>query len=109
MIGEHIKRIRKEKHMTLSELAERSGFAKSYVSSIERNRQTNPSIQFLENISKELDVSLTYLLYGKENDRVLDKGWENLIQEAQNLGVSKEQFREYLEFNKWQDEQKSNM
>lgn len=95
--------------MTLAELAERSGFAKSYVSSIERNRQTNPSIQFLESISKELDVSLNYLLYGDKNDDVLDKDWQHLIQKAQNLGVSKEKFREYLEENKENDGYKSNL
>ncbi len=103
MIGEHIKEIRKKRKMTLSELAERSGFAKSYVSSIERNRQTNPTIQFLERVAKELDVSLNYLLYGETDEDFLDEGWKNLIHEAQKLGISKEKFREYLQRTKDSD------
>ncbi|MCY9128792.1 transcriptional regulator SinR, partial [Bacillus spizizenii] len=48
MIGQRIKQYRKEKGYSLSELAEKAGVAKSYLSSIERNLQTNPSIQLLE-------------------------------------------------------------
>ncbi|KHE67251.1 helix-turn-helix domain-containing protein [Halobacillus sp. BBL2006] len=103
MIGERIKKIRKDRHMSLSELAERAGVAKSYLSSIERNIQTNPSIQFLEKISNELDVSINFLLHGETDmkDENLDEDWLKLVQEAMNSGVSKDQFREYLEFNKW--------
>ncbi|ASF40860.1 transcriptional regulator [Halobacillus halophilus] len=103
MIGERIKQIRKARHMSLSELAERAGVAKSYLSSIERNIQTNPSIQFLEKISKELDVSINFLLHGESDakDETLDDDWLELVHEAMNSGVSKDQFREYLEFNKW--------
>ncbi|RWZ59010.1 helix-turn-helix domain-containing protein [Halobacillus fulvus] len=103
MIGDRIKQIRKDRRMSLSELAERAGVAKSYLSSIERNIQTNPSIQFLDKISKELDVSMNFLLHGEPdaNDESLDEDWMKLVQEAMNSGVSKEQFREYLEFNKW--------
>ncbi|MBH0230621.1 helix-turn-helix domain-containing protein [Halobacillus yeomjeoni] len=103
MIGERIKKIRKDRHMSLSELADRAGVAKSYLSSIERNIQTNPSIQFLEKISRELDVSMNFLLHGESEaqNETLDEDWMKLVQEAMNSGVSKEQFREYLEFNKW--------
>ena len=103
MIGDRIKQIRKDRHLSLSELAERAGVAKSYLSSIERNIQTNPSIQFLDKISKELDVSMNFLLHGDSDvkDESLDEDWMKLVHEAMNSGVSKEQFREYLEFNKW--------
>lgn len=103
MIGDRIKEIRKEQRLSLSELAERAGVAKSYLSSIERNIQTNPSIQFLEKISKELKVSMNFLLHGEagERDEALDDDWLNLVQEAMDSGVTKDQFREYLEFNKW--------
>ncbi|MCP3029513.1 helix-turn-helix domain-containing protein [Halobacillus sp. A5] len=103
MIGDRIQHVRKNRHLSLSELAERAGVAKSYLSSIERNLQSNPSIQFLEKISRELDVSMNYLLHGDSADKDvhLDNDWLELVQEAQNSGLSKEQFREYLEFNKW--------
>ncbi|MFC7319301.1 helix-turn-helix domain-containing protein [Halobacillus campisalis] len=109
MIGDRIQHIRKNRQLSLSELAERAGVAKSYLSSIERNLQSNPSIQFLEKISKELDVSMNYLLHGDaaEKDVNLDDGWIELVQEAQDSGISKEQFREYLEFNKWRTNKKN--
>ncbi|WP_163531183.1 helix-turn-helix domain-containing protein [Halobacillus ihumii] len=109
MIGSRIQQIRKDRHMSLSELADRAGVAKSYLSSIERNLQTNPSVQFLEKISKELDISINYLLHGESSgkEESLDDDWLDLVHEAMNSGISKEQFRDYLEFNKWKINQKS--
>ena len=54
--------------MSLSELAERAGIAKSYLSSIERNIQSNPSIQFLEKISSVLDIPVNSLLQGDNSE-----------------------------------------
>ena len=104
MIGEKIKRLRKEKKMSISELAEKAGVAKSYLSSIERNLQTNPSIQFIEKVSAVLNVSVNELIQSdseKINQDELDEEWLKIVQEAMESGVSKEQFKEYLEFNKW--------
>ena len=105
MIGKRIHELRVEKKLSLSELAERAGVAKSYLSSIERDLQTNPSIQFLEKISTVLGISVELLVQnqgvieGKEEP--FDVEWYQLIQDAMNSGVTKEQFREFLEFNKW--------
>ncbi len=107
LIGEKIKQLRKEKRMSLSELAEKAGVAKSYLSSIERNLQSNPSIQFIEKISQVLDVSVNDLI--NDNNTIveteLDSEWMKIVKEAMESGVSKEQFKEYLEFNKWRREQ----
>ena len=46
MIGKNIYWLRKEKGLTLSELAERANVAKSYLSNIERDINQNPSIQY---------------------------------------------------------------
>lgn len=106
MIGEKIKQLRKEKRMSLSELAEKAGVAKSYLSSIERNLQSNPSIQFIEKISQVLGVPVNDLI--NENNTIveteLDSEWMKIVKEAMESGVSKEQFKEYLEFNKWRQE-----
>lgn len=111
MIGKHIQQLRKEKNISLSELAERAGVAKSYLSNIERDVQSNPSIQFLEKISGVLGVPMESLLHlsgysasavaaaAPEED--LDQEWLALIREAMETGISKEQFKEFLEFNKW--------
>lgn len=101
MIGERVKKYRLQKGLSLTELAEAAGVAKSYISSIERNIQSNPSIQFLEKISTVLDVSVETLLNEKEKADELDATWIKLVKEAMDSGVSKEQFREFLEFNKW--------
>ncbi|PKR85981.1 helix-turn-helix domain-containing protein [Heyndrickxia camelliae] len=104
MIGQRIKNIRLQKKLSLSELAERAGIAKSYLSSIERNIQSNPSVQFLEKVSAVLGVSVHTLLHDEEeglNNAELDSEWEQLVREAMNSGVSKNEFREFLEFNKW--------
>ncbi|WP_163970562.1 helix-turn-helix domain-containing protein [Oceanobacillus halotolerans] len=107
MIGEKIKQLRKEKKMSISELADKAGVAKSYLSSIERNLQTNPSIQFIEKISQVLGVSVNDLIQQGNTKDVedLDQEWLEIVQEAMESGVSKEQFKEYLEFTKWRSKQ----
>ncbi|WP_158734941.1 helix-turn-helix domain-containing protein [Alteribacillus sp. YIM 98480] len=103
MIGDRVKKYRKEKDLSLTELAEKAGVAKSYLSAIERNIQTNPSIQFLEKISKVLNVSIDALIKDEldVDEKDLDDEWLAIVQEAMDSGVSKEQFKEFLEFNKW--------
>jgi XRE family transcriptional regulator, master regulator for biofilm formation len=58
MIGDKIKELREERNLTISELAERAGVAKSYLSVLERNNYSNPSIQYLTKICKVLEVPL---------------------------------------------------
>lgn len=105
MIGKRIQHIRKEKGMSLSDLATKAGVAKSYLSSIERDIQTNPSLQFLEKIASVLDINVQDLLSLEDNIDSLDPEWLNLAREAMESGVSKEQFREFLEFTRWQKQQ----
>ncbi|WP_100010397.1 helix-turn-helix domain-containing protein [Lentibacillus sediminis] len=107
MIGEKIKELRQDKKMSLSELAEKANVAKSYLSSIERNLQTNPSIQFIEKISNVLGVSVNELIQEENSVPIesLDDEWMTIVKEAMNSGVSKDQFREYLEFYKWRNQQ----
>lgn len=103
MIGEVIKQRRRDKGLSLTELADRAGIAKSYLSAIERNIQGNPSIQVLEKISKVLGISVQTLLLNPADDAAmeLDKEWIELTKELMDSGISKEQFREWLEFQRW--------
>ena len=107
LIGEKIKRLRNEKDLSISELAEKAGVAKSYLSSIERNIQSNPSIQFMEKIGHVLGVSVNELLRDDPLNITedLDDEWLKIVQEAMDSGVSKQDFKEYLEFNKWKKKQ----
>lgn len=101
MIGDRVKKLRTEKKLSMTELAEKAGVAKSYLSSLERNIQTNPSIQFLEKIASVLDVPMDVLIHDAPSKEPLDQDWAILVKEAMESGVSKEQFREFIEFNKW--------
>lgn len=104
MIGERIQMLRKRKGLSLTELSQRAGVAKSYLSSIERGLQQNPSIQFLEKIGEVLNVPVEEFVNSDQSERPagsLDRDWEDLVREAMASGVSKEQFKEFLEFNKW--------
>ncbi|WP_404459437.1 helix-turn-helix domain-containing protein [Sutcliffiella horikoshii] len=110
MIGERIKKYREQRKMSMSELAERAGVAKSYLSSIERNLQSNPSVQFLEKVSTVLGVSMNTLLHDEEEVQSkdnLDREWATLVREAMDSGVTKDQFKEFLEFNKWKINQEN--
>ena len=103
MIGKRIQQLRLARGLSLSELAERADIAKSYLSAIERNIQGNPSIQVIEKLASVLNVSIQALLGEESSDAPisLDPDWMNLAKEAMNSGVSKEQFREWLEFQRW--------
>jgi XRE family transcriptional regulator of biofilm formation len=106
MLGKRVKELRMEKGFSLSELAEKAGVAKSYLSSIERDIQSNPSIQFLEKICLVLEVPLETFLHNKTTPHErLDEEWLNLVREAMDSGISKDQFLEFLQYNKWRKDQ----
>jgi Predicted transcriptional regulators len=102
-IGKRIQQLRSDKGLSISELAERADVAKSYISNVERGLQSNPSIQFLEKVATALDVSIHSILNGDptETDQLLDHDWQLLLKEAMASGISKSQFKEFLEFQKW--------
>lgn len=106
MIGKKVKQLRLEQGLSLSELAEKAGVAKSYLSSIERDLRSNPSVHFLEKISQVLGVSVETLLNQEATPQGLDEEWLELLREAKASGVSKDQFAEFLEFNKWRNSRK---
>ncbi|NBR10997.1 MAG: XRE family transcriptional regulator, partial [Alphaproteobacteria bacterium] len=60
-LGKTIQRLRKAYHLSLSELAEQSGVAKSIISQIERN-ETNPTLATIWRLSQALDVSIERVL-----------------------------------------------
>mgnify|MGYP001161894084 CR=1 FL=1 len=106
MIGDRVKKYREKAGMSITELSEKASVAKSYLSALERNIQQNPSIQFLEKIAPILNVSIDQLLRDsndqeESHDVELDEEWQQLVKEAMESGISKEEFREFLEFNKW--------
>jgi XRE family transcriptional regulator of biofilm formation len=112
MIGKKVKQLRLEQGLSITELAEKAGVAKSYLSSIERELQSNPSIHFLEKISAVLGVQPETFIHQQNQTRQpqeqLDEEWLGLVREAMESGISKEQFAEFLEYTKWRNNQKRN-
>ncbi|OXM82832.1 helix-turn-helix domain-containing protein [Paenibacillus rigui] len=108
MIGKKVKELRLAQGLSLSELAEKAGVAKSYLSSMERDLRSNPSIHFLEKISHVLGVPVETFLHNTTTPQEqLDEEWLQLVREAMASGISKEQFAEFLEFNKWRNSRNS--
>jgi transcriptional regulator with XRE-family HTH domain len=60
-LGKTIQRLRKAYNMSLGELSEQSGVAKSIISQIERN-ETNPTLSTVYRLSRALDTSLEEVL-----------------------------------------------
>jgi transcriptional regulator with XRE-family HTH domain len=71
-LGKTIQRLRKAYQLSLSELAEQSGVAKSIISQIERN-ETNPTLATIWRLSPALDVSIERVLSVSEDEPFIDK------------------------------------
>lgn len=99
MIGYRVKSLREERKMSISELSTKSGVAKSYISSLERNLQTNPTILVLEKIAKILGIKVDALLY-EQRDKNMDEEWMQIMQEIMGSGISKEEMREFIQDRK---------
>ncbi|HEX2215678.1 MAG TPA: XRE family transcriptional regulator [Xanthobacteraceae bacterium] len=70
-LGKTIQRLRKAYNLSLSELAEQSGVAKSIISQIERN-ETNPTLATIWRLSQALDISIERVLAAHEDDPFVD-------------------------------------
>lgn len=110
MIGQNISSIRKQRGYTLSELSERTGISKSYLSNIERNLKQNPSIHVMEKIAEVLKVDLKLLLkiaVDTETGHQLDQEWMDFVDELKQSGIDKERIHEFkilIEFLKWHND-----
>lgn len=71
-LGKTIQRLRKAYNLSLSELAEQSGVAKSIISQIERN-ETNPTLATIWRLSQALDISIDRVLASGEDEPFLEK------------------------------------
>ncbi|MFE0507932.1 helix-turn-helix domain-containing protein [Peribacillus butanolivorans] len=99
MIGYRVKMLREEKKMSISELSTKSGVAKSYISSLERNLQTNPTILVLEKIASILCITVDALLY-EQVDHSMDDEWNEIMKDIIGSGISKEELREFIDVRK---------
>ncbi|HEY8580430.1 MAG TPA: helix-turn-helix transcriptional regulator, partial [Beijerinckiaceae bacterium] len=71
-LGKTIQRLRKAYSLSLSELSEQSGVAKSIISQIERN-ETNPTLATIWRLAQALDVSIERVLQTAEDEPFLER------------------------------------
>ena len=71
-IGENIKRIRTNKHLTQQDFAKEVGISRSYLGDLENNRKS-PTVETLEKISSKMETSVGYLTGGNAmNNKAID-------------------------------------
>lgn len=70
-LGKTIQRLRKAYNMSLGDLSEQSGVAKSIISQIERN-ETNPTIGTVARLSRALDTTLDEVLRAEQGASFLE-------------------------------------
>jgi transcriptional regulator with XRE-family HTH domain len=71
-LGKTVQRLRKAYNLSLSDLAEQSGVAKSIISQIERN-ETNPTLATIWRLSQALDISIERVLASADDEPFIEK------------------------------------
>lgn len=71
-LGKTIQRLRKAYNLSLSDLSEQSGVAKSIISQIERN-ETNPTLATVWRLSQALDMSVERVLASSDDAPFVEK------------------------------------
>jgi XRE family transcriptional regulator, regulator of sulfur utilization len=70
-LGATIQRLRKAFNLSLGELSEQSGVAKSIISQIERN-ETNPTLSTVVRLSRALDTTIDEVLRGEQSSLFIE-------------------------------------
>ena len=96
-LGPKIRELRVASDLSISELANRSGIAKSYLSYIERGLRTNPSIEVLEKLCTALHVDIRAVIQSSAEATQTDINWLSLLYQVQSLGLSEEEIRTMLQ------------
>ncbi|MEI5909121.1 helix-turn-helix transcriptional regulator [Bacillus spongiae] len=101
MVGKKIREMRKIKGFSINELAQKSQVSKSYISSIERGIQRNPSFNVLNRISEALDLPLGDFIVMEQQTSIqeekVDQTWLSLLNDAVENGLTKEEFIKFTD------------
>lgn len=112
MIGVKLKYLRIQQGYSITQLAKKAQISKSYLSYLEKNPETNPSLHIISKIAAALGTSPNYFMeVSKEEEKKeeekqeeLSKEWIDLLKEGLDKNMTEEDFREfqkYLEFLKY--------
>ncbi|KZE64056.1 hypothetical protein AWM68_13190 [Fictibacillus phosphorivorans] len=97
-MGERIRFYRMNKKLSITTLASLAGISKGHLSNIENNG-SNPSIHILNKLAEALEINVEKLINNPEDK--LDPEWTELILQAKNEGISKEEVRSFLAYESW--------
>ena len=70
-IGQRIREVRKERGLSQEELAEKIGLNRSYLSLVENGR-SSPTFEFIERVSRGLEIDIRSLILGERFVRYED-------------------------------------
>ncbi|MQR94599.1 DNA-binding anti-repressor SinI [Fictibacillus phosphorivorans] len=97
-LGQHIKKLRLSKRFSITNLAFKAGISKGHLSNIE-NHGTSPSVHVLNKLAFALEIPVESIISYSDNQ--LDPEWANLMIQAQNIGISKEEIKSFLAYESW--------
>ena len=89
LLGEHIRKRRKEKKLTLEQLAERLEVSTTFIGQIERAKGI-PSLETLVKIANVLEISTDSLLFGDLNTKSGSRHFVKKVAELTETFSSKE-------------------
>lgn len=102
-LGEKIQKLRKEKGLTLEQLAERAGSSKSYIWELENKKPPRPSADKLSKIAAQLGVTMDYLLDQEEKITEADATDEMFYRKYRQMDTEvKKKIRKMVDL--WEDE-----
>lgn len=103
-LGERLNNLRKSKSYTLEQLAEKSGVSKSYIWELENKNPPRPSADRLLALSKHLDVTLEYLMYGESEGHTLEDSRDTkFFRKYQSMDAKKKEKLQNIMDMLWDD------
>lgn len=102
-LGEKIQKLRKEKGLTLEQLAELSDSSKSYIWELENKNLPRPSADKLSKVARELGVTMDYLIDQEQKITEADATDEMFFRKYQRMNAEvKRKIRKMVEL--WEEE-----
>lgn len=102
-LGEKIQKLRKDKGLTLEQLADRAGASKSYIWELENKNPPRPSAEKLSKIAAELGVTIEYLLGQDQKVTEADAADEMFFRKYRQMNPQvKKKIRKMVDL--WEDE-----
>ncbi|MGY4688728.1 helix-turn-helix domain-containing protein [Salibacterium sp. K-3] len=93
MIGIRIRYERHEQALTIAELAEKAGIEEEVLRAVEEGEDRMPAFSELEKVAGALRLPAASLTPAEET---LESEWIDLVETAMKSGVTKDDFRQFL-------------